>query len=58
MLGVPPDADEPAIRNAYRALARAHHPDAGGDAADFRRLQGAYRRALAEAAASQFAEKG
>jgi DnaJ-domain-containing protein 1 len=58
VLGVPPDADEPAIRNAYRALARAHHPDAGGDAADFRRLQDAYRRALAEAAASQSGRKG
>jgi hypothetical protein len=67
VLGVPPDADEPAIRNAYRALASppwtaagrgAHHPDAGGDAADFRRLQDAYRRALAEAAASQTALKG
>jgi DnaJ-domain-containing protein 1 len=51
VLGIQPDAGEPAIRNAYRALARAHHPDAGGDVADFRRLQDAYRRALADAAA-------
>jgi hypothetical protein len=51
VLGVPPDADEPTIRNAYRALARAHHPDAGGDTADFRRLQDAYRCALADAVA-------
>ncbi len=46
VLGVTPDADELAIRNAYRALARTHHPDAGGDPAEFRRLQDAYRRAL------------
>lgn len=26
-LGVPPDADAPAIRAAYRAVMRAHHPD-------------------------------
>jgi hypothetical protein len=48
VLGVSSDADEPAIRNAYRALARTHHPDTGGDPADFRRLQEAYRRALGE----------
>jgi len=29
ILGIPPDADEEAIRTAYRALARRYHPDAG-----------------------------
>jgi molecular chaperone DnaJ len=31
VLGVDPDADTTAIRRAYRALARRHHPDFGGD---------------------------
>lgn len=30
------------IRKAYRALAMAHHPDRGGDAAMFRKIQGAF----------------
>ncbi len=29
ILGVPRDADEAAIRNAYHMLARRYHPDAG-----------------------------
>ena len=29
ILGIPPDADEEAIRTAYRALARQYHPDVG-----------------------------
>src|SRR5262245_34586249 len=31
VLGVDPDADNATIRRAYRALARRHHPDFGGD---------------------------
>ena len=31
VLGVDPDADAATIRRAYRALARRHHPDFGGD---------------------------
>jgi molecular chaperone DnaJ len=31
VLGVEPDADTVTIRRAYRALARRHHPDFGGD---------------------------
>jgi curved DNA-binding protein CbpA len=31
VLGVSPTADATTIRSAYRALARVHHPDAGGD---------------------------
>jgi len=45
ILGVDPDADQEAIINAYRALARVHHPDVGGNAEDFRRLRGAYEKA-------------
>jgi molecular chaperone DnaJ len=31
VLGVDPEADMATIRRAYRALARRHHPDFGGD---------------------------
>jgi curved DNA-binding protein CbpA len=31
VLGVQADADDKTIRDAYRHLARRHHPDAGGD---------------------------
>jgi DnaJ-domain-containing protein 1 len=48
VLGVEPEADQPAIRNAYRALARRHHPDAGGTPAEFKRLRRAYEQALAQ----------
>jgi len=44
VLGVPPDADEQAIRQAYRRLARRYHPDRGqGSSIDnFRRVNEAY----------------
>ena len=48
VLGVEPEADQAAIRNAFRALARRHHPDAGGNAAEFKRLRRAYEQALAQ----------
>ncbi len=35
------------IKAAYRRLAIAAHPDAGGDPADFRAIESAYREALA-----------
>ena len=38
VLDVPVDAPADRVRAAFRALARQHHPDAGGDAASFRRL--------------------
>jgi curved DNA-binding protein CbpA len=38
-LGVAPDATEAEIAAAYRSAARKHHPDAGGNAADFDRMQ-------------------
>lgn len=47
ILGVAADADRAAIVNAYRSLAKVHHPDAGGNAADFQRLRAAYEQALA-----------
>lgn len=35
-----------AIKQAYRRLAKTHHPDLGGDAAAFQALKGAYRLLL------------
>jgi hypothetical protein len=46
ILGVDPDADRQTVVNAYRALAKIHHPDAGGNPEDFKRLREAYERAL------------
>lgn len=37
-LGVPRDADEAAIRKAYRAKAKTAHPDAGGDEEGFAKI--------------------
>ena len=42
LLGVERDADEGAIKSAYRKVAKAAHPDSGGDAEQFARLQTAY----------------
>ena len=43
MLQLLPDAGWPAIREAYKVLARRWHPDAGGDAEQFARICEAYR---------------
>lgn len=50
VLGVERTADKAAITNAFRALAKTHHPDYGGQAEDFKRLRAAYEQALKEAA--------
>ena len=44
ILGIAPDADEEAIRTAYRTLARRYHPDVGaGSSSDkFRQITEAY----------------
>ncbi len=41
-LGVPVNATAEQVKDAYRALAKKHHPDAGGDAEEFLRLQTAF----------------
>jgi hypothetical protein len=42
VLGVGPEASQGEIKQAYRQLARQHHPDAGGDSEQFHRIQQAY----------------
>ena len=46
-LGVRFPCTADSIKAAYRRLAIASHPDAGGDPAEFRRVEQAYREALA-----------
>jgi len=43
VLGVDPAASEDVVNAAYRALAKVHHPDAGGSRAEWDELQRAYR---------------
>lgn len=42
LLGVARDADDAAIKQAYRKVAKNAHPDSGGDVDQFARLQTAY----------------
>lgn len=42
VLGVPRGADTDEIRKAYKALAREHHPDKGGDPEKFKELSQAH----------------
>lgn len=48
LLGLDLDADETAIKRAYRQAAMQHHPDRQGDARMFRHIHAAYQRLLAE----------
>jgi hypothetical protein len=48
VLGVAPDASGAAIVNAYKALAKVHHPDMGGRKEDFIRLKTAYEKGISE----------
>lgn len=48
VLGVGKDATMGEIQTAYRALARKHHPDGGGDTEVFLRIQTAYEEARKE----------
>lgn len=43
LLGLAAGATPQAIKRAYRRLAKAHHPDLGGDVEAFHRLDAAYR---------------
>jgi len=43
-LGVTINASSEQVKNAYRILVKKHHPDMGGDAELFRRIQEAYQQ--------------
>lgn len=47
-LGVKKDATKKDIINAYKSLAKVHHPDTGGDIETFKRLRKAYDEAIKE----------
>jgi len=42
VLGLPADFTSTQLKDAYRRAAREHHPDRGGDAAQFRKITDAY----------------
>jgi hypothetical protein len=63
VLGLRPGATHAEVKAAFRARAKVLHPDQGGDAEQFRRLQAAYTDAIAQAgrvadAANRFAPPG
>ncbi|WP_440769565.1 J domain-containing protein [Natronorubrum sp. DTA28] len=47
-LGLPPTADERAVRQAYRTLLKEHHPDQGGSRKRFLRIKTAYEAIVGE----------
>jgi preprotein translocase subunit Sec63 len=42
VLGLPPNASRQQIKRRYRALAKRHHPDRGGDQRQMQRIIAAY----------------
>ncbi len=42
VLGLPPNATRQQIKRRYRALAKKHHPDRGGDQRQMQRIIAAY----------------
>lgn len=58
LLGVSADADARAIRKAWRARARRHHPDRGGDTTTFLALQAAYQVLIDQPEAPPPADRG
>lgn len=58
VLGVARNADPETIKTAYRRLAKAHHPDAGGDADRFAEATLAYDVLMDAARRKKFDETG
>ena len=48
ILGVKPEVAEADLKEAFRLLAKTHHPDVGGDRKKWDELQEAYEQALAK----------
>ncbi len=46
ILGIKKDSNKQEIVNAYRAMAKVHHPDAGGDPEQFQKVRKAYEEAI------------
>lgn len=57
-LGIPTDANLPAIKSAYRKKASVHHPDKGGDEEDFKRVKFAYEVLSDESRRKQYDDTG
>jgi curved DNA-binding protein CbpA len=57
ILGVSRDATHDEIVAAYRKLSKKHHPDAGGRARDFIRINNAYRQVIKDFEARRHAGK-
>ncbi len=49
VLGLEAEATLKDVKRAYRRLSKQHHPDAGGEASEFKRVQRAYEQAMAVA---------
>lgn len=58
VLGVAKGASQEAVRAAYREKAKASHPDKGGDAKSFCRLQQAYRALAGQSTATAYEASG
>lgn len=48
VLDIDPNAGEATVKDHFRALARKHHPDVGGDRNKWNELQEAYEQAMAK----------
>lgn len=48
VLGLPPNATPQQIKRRYRALAKRHHPDRGGDQQQMQRIIAAYEYLMKE----------
>jgi len=58
ILEVAADADDATIKRAYRKLARAHHPDKGGDRARFEEINRAYEAVKSAEARKRYDQTG
>jgi len=58
LLGIPSNADKPAIQKAYRLRSWETHPDRGGDAKRFQEIRTAYRTLMNDAARELYDKTG